>query len=202
VPSTGVIGLFKIISESSTAAGVRRIEAVTGRKALDYVNKQMDDMTAVAEILNNPKNVIQAADALVKENETLKKEVEKFVIQHTVELKKELLAIKQDINGTTFIGAVIELNNNDAIKNLCYMLKNEAENYVFAIGANIGGKASLHIMIDEKLVKEKNWSAGTWIKEISPLIKGGGGGQPFYASAGGTNAEGLAAAIEAVKGKL
>jgi alanyl-tRNA synthetase len=82
------------------------------------------------------------------------------------------------------------------------MLKNEAENYVFAIGANLGGKASLHIMIDEKLVKEKNWNAGAWIKEISPLIKGGGGGQPFYASAGGTNADGLNAAIEAVKGKL
>ena len=82
------------------------------------------------------------------------------------------------------------------------MLKNEAENYVFAIGADLGGKASLHIMIAENLVKEKNWNAGAWIKEISPLINGGGGGHPFYASAGGTNAEGLSAAIEVVQAKL
>jgi alanyl-tRNA synthetase len=202
VPATGVIGLFKIISESSTAAGVRRIEAVTGRKALEYVNKQIDDLTAISEMLNHPKNVIQAADVLVKENESLKKEVESFVAKQTTTVKNELLAKKQDINGITFIGTTVDLTNNDAIKNLCYMLKNEATNYVFAIGANLGSKASLHIMIDEALVKEKNWNAGSWIKEISPLIKGGGGGQPFYASAGGMNAEGLSAAIEMVKEKL
>lgn len=202
VPATGVIGLFKITSESSTAAGVRRIEAVTGRKALEYVNKQIADLTAISEILNNPKNVIQAADAMVKENESLKKEVEGFVIRQTAAVKNELLGKKQEVNGITFIGAKVDLGNNDALKNLCYMLKNETTNYVFAIAADLGGKASLHIMIDEKLVKEKSWNAGAWIKEISPLIKGGGGGQPFYASAGGTNAEGLSAAIDAVKAKL
>ena len=202
VPATGVIGLFKITSESSTAAGVRRIEAVTGRKALDYVNKQIDDLTAIAEILNHPKNIIKATEDLSTENTSLKKEIEGFLAKQTTAVKNELLAQKQDINGISFIGATVDLSNNDAIKNLCYMLKNEAENYVFAIGANIGGKASLHIMIDEALVKSKSWSAGAWIKEISPLIKGGGGGQPFYASAGGTNAEGLSAAIAAVKGKV
>jgi alanyl-tRNA synthetase len=202
VPATGVIGLFKIISESSTAAGVRRIEAVTGRKALDYVNKQIDDLTAIAEILNHPKNIIKATEDLSMENNALKKEIEGYQAKQTTAVKNELLSKKLDINGITFIGTTVDLTNNDAIKNLVYMLKNEAENYVFAIGANLGGKASLHIMIDEKLVKEKNWNAGAWIKEISPLIKGGGGGQPFYASAGGTNADGLSAAIEAVKGKL
>jgi alanyl-tRNA synthetase len=202
VPATGVIGMFKIISESSTAAGVRRIEAVTGRKALEYVNKRLDDLTAISEILNNPKNVIQAAETLTKENEHLKKEVEGFVAMQTTGVKNELLGKKQQIGAITFIGEEVALTSNDALKNLVYMLKNETENYVFAIGANIGGKASLHIMIDEKLVKEKSWNAGAWIKEVSPLIKGGGGGQPFYASAGGTNAEGLKEAITAVKGKL
>ena len=202
VPATGVIGLFKIVSESSTAAGVRRIEAVTGRKALEYVNKQIDDLTAIAEILNHPKNIIKATEDLSTENTALKKELEGFLAKQTTAVKNELIMQKQVINGITFIGATVDLNNNDAIKNLCYMLKNEAENYVFAIGANLGGKASLHIMIDEKLVKEKSWNAGAWIKEISPLIKGGGGGQPFYASAGGTNADGISAAIESVKGKL
>lgn len=202
VPATGAIGLFKIISESSTAAGVRRIEAVTGRKALEYVNKNIADLTAVAEILNNPKNIILAADNLIKENDSLKKEIEAFTAKQTAAVKNELLGKKQTINGITFIGETVDLTSNDAIKNLVYMLKNEATDYVFAIGANLNGKASLHIMIDEKLVKDKNWNAGAWIKETSPLIKGGGGGQPFYASAGGTNTEGLQAAIDAVKGKL
>jgi alanyl-tRNA synthetase len=202
VPATGMIGLFKIISESSTAAGVRRIEAVTGRKALDYINKQINDLTAISEILNHPKNIIKATEDLYTENVALKKEAESFIARQTTTVKNELLAKKQSINGITFIGATVDLSTNDAIKNLCYMLRNEAADYVFAIGANPGGKASLHIMIDEKLVKEKNWNAGAWIKEISPLIKGGGGGQPFYASAGGTYTGGLSAAIEAVKGKL
>jgi alanyl-tRNA synthetase len=202
VPATGAIGLFKIISESSTAAGVRRIEAVTGRKALEYVNKNIADLTAVAEILNNPKNIILATDNLVKENDSLKKEIEGFTAKQTTTVKNELLGKKQVVNGITFIGETVDLTSNDAIKNLVYMLKNEATDYVFAIGANLNGKASLHIMIDEKLVKDKNWNAGAWIKETSPLIKGGGGGQPFYASAGGTNAEGLQAAIDAVKAKL
>ena len=202
VPATGTIGLFKIISESSTAAGVRRIEAVTGRKAMEYVNKQIADLTAISEILNNPKNVIKSVEELSRENDALKKEVEAFVTKETAAVKNELLAKKQTIGGVTFIGEIVSLGSNDAVKNLCYMLKGESTDFVFAIGANIGGKASLHIMIAENLVKDKNWNAGAWIKEISPLIKGGGGGQPFYASAGGTNADGLQAAIDAVRAKL
>ncbi|MBS1596001.1 MAG: alanine--tRNA ligase [Bacteroidetes bacterium] len=202
VPATGVIGLFKIISESSTAAGVRRIEAVTGRKALEYVNKNIADLTAISEILNNPKNIIKAVEELSRDNDALKKEVESFVVKETAAVKNELLAKKQTIGGVTFIGEIVSLSSADAVKNLCYMLKGESTDFVFAIGANIGGKTSLHIMIAEHLVKDKNWNAGAWIKEVSPLIKGGGGGQPFYASAGGTNTDGLQAAIDAVRTKL
>ncbi|MBS1618754.1 MAG: alanine--tRNA ligase, partial [Bacteroidetes bacterium] len=202
VPATGAIGLFKIISESSTAAGVRRIEAVTGRKALEYVNKNIADLTAISEILNNPKNIIKAVEELSRDNDALKKEVESFVVKETAAVKNELLAKKQTIGGVTFIGEIVSLSSADAVKNLCYMLKGENTDFVFAIGANIGGKASLHIMIAENLVKDKNWNAGAWIKEVSPLIKGGGGGQPFYASAGGTNTDGLQAAIDAVRTKL
>ncbi len=202
VPATGAIGLFKIISESSTAAGVRRIEAVTGRKALEYVNKNIADLTAISEILNNPKNIIKSVEELSRDNDALKKEVESFIVKETTAVKNELLAKKQTIGGITFIGEIVSLSSADAVKNLCYMLKGESADFVFAIGANIGGKASLHIMIAEHLVKDKNWNAGAWIKEVSPLIKGGGGGQPFYASAGGTNADGLQAAIDAVHGKL
>ncbi len=202
VPATGTIGLFKIISESSTAAGVRRIEAVTGRKAMEYVNKQIADLTAISEILSNPKNIIKSVEELSRDNDALRKEVETFVTKETAAVKTDLLAQKQTIGGITFIGETVSLSSADAVKNLCYMLKGESTDFVFAIGANIGGKASLHIMIAENLVKDKSWNAGAWIKEISPLIKGGGGGQPFYASAGGTNAEGLQSAIQAVRAKL
>ncbi|MBS1684166.1 MAG: alanine--tRNA ligase [Bacteroidetes bacterium] len=202
VPATGAIGLFKIVSESSTAAGVRRIEAVTGRKALEYVNKNIADLTAISEILNNPKNIIKSVEELSRDNDALKKEVEAFITKETTTVKNELLAKKQNIGGITFIGEIVSLSSADAVKNLCYMLKGESTDFVFAIGANIGGKASLHIMIAENLVKDKNWNAGAWIKEVSPLIKGGGGGQPFYASAGGTNADGLQAAVEVVRTKL
>ena len=104
VPATGTIGLFKITSESSTAAGVRRIEAVTGRKAMEYVNKQIDDLTAISEILNNPKNIIKAVEDQYTENAALKKEVEGFVIKQTAVIKNELLGKKQMINGITFVG--------------------------------------------------------------------------------------------------
>ncbi|MBS1624889.1 MAG: alanine--tRNA ligase [Bacteroidetes bacterium] len=202
VPATGAIGLFKIVSESSTAAGVRRIEAVTGRKALEYVNKNIADLTAISEILNNPKNIIKSVEELSRDNDALKKEVESFIAKETASVKNDLLAKKQTIGSINFIGEIVSLSSADAVKNLCYMLKGESTDFVFAIGANIGGKASLHIMIAENLVKDKNWNAGAWIKEVSPLIKGGGGGQPFYASAGGTNADGLQAAVEVVRTKL
>jgi alanyl-tRNA synthetase len=202
VPATGTIGILKITSESSTAAGVRRIEAVTGKKALEFINKKIDDLTAVSEIFNNPKNVIQAADTLVKENDSLRKELEVFSQKEILNLKNQLKANVVSINGINFLGEIVALNSNDAVKNLMYALKNEFENFVFVVGANLSGKAALHIMIDEQLVKDKNLNAGAFIKEFSSLIKGGGGGQPFYASAGGTQPEGLQEVIEKVKSKL
>jgi len=202
VNATGVIGVLKITSESSTAAGVRRIEAVTGRRALSFINKKIDDLTAVTEILNNPKNIIQSADALMKENEVLKKELEVYSHKEVLTIKNELKAKVQLINGIHFIGEIVELNSNEAVKDLAYALKNEYSNFVFVLGANLNGKAALHIMIEEQLVKDKSLNSGTLIKEFSSLIKGGGGGQPFYASAGGTNPEGLKEVIEKVKSKL
>jgi alanyl-tRNA synthetase len=113
-----------------------------------------------------------------------------------------LLQKIQVINGVNVIAEQVEIGNNDALKNLVYMLKNEVKNFVFVLGASINGKANVHIMIEEELSKAKGFSAGAWIKELSPIIKGGGGGQPFYASAGGTNSEGLTQFLTAVKEKI
>jgi alanyl-tRNA synthetase len=202
VPATGVIGLFKITSEGSVAAGVRRIEAVTGRKALQLANDAISELANVKVALNNSKNILKSIDDLVNENKALKKEVEEIAAKQVVELKNQLLQKIQVVNGVNVIAELVEIGNNDALKNLVYMLKNEVKNFVFVLGASINGKANVHIMIEEELSKAKGLSAGAWIKELSPIIKGGGGGQPFYASAGGTNVEGLTQFLTAVKEKI
>jgi alanyl-tRNA synthetase len=202
VPATGVIGLFKITSEGSVAAGVRRIEAVTGRKALQLANDAISELANVKVALNNSKNILKSIDDLVNENKALKKEAEEIAAKQVVELKNQLLQKIQVVNGVNVIAELVEIGNNDALKNLVYMLKNEVKNFVLVLGASINGKANVHIMIEEELSKAKGLSAGAWIKELSPIIKGGGGGQPFYASAGGTNVDGLTQFLNAVKEKI
>jgi alanyl-tRNA synthetase len=159
-------------------------------------------LTNVKVALNNSKNILKSIDDLVNENKALKKEVEEIAAKQVVELKNQLLQKIQVVNGVNVIAELVEIGNNDALKNLVYMLKNEVKNFVFVLGASINGKANVHIMIEEELSKAKGYSAGAWIKELSPIIKGGGGGQPFYASAGGTNVEGLTQFLTAVKEKI
>jgi alanyl-tRNA synthetase len=202
VPATGVIGLFKITSEGSVAAGVRRIEAVTGRKAVQLANDAIAELANVKLVLNNSKNVLKSIDDLVNENKLLKKEVEEIAAKQVVELKNQLLQKIQVINGVNVIAEQVEIGNNDALKNLVYMLKGEVKDFVFVLGASINGKANVHIMIEEGLSKAKGFSAGAWIKELSPIIKGGGGGQPFYASAGGNDPSAIKMFIEKAVAKI
>lgn len=202
VPATGVIGLLKITSESAVAAGVRRIEAVTGRKALALFDATIQQLNEVKSQLGNPKEILKSVVNLQQENDTLKKQVSEFETKQLTEIKKQLLAKIQLQNGVNVLAEIVEVSSGEQVKNLVYMLKNEVQNFVFVLGANVGGKASVHIMVDENLAKEKGYNAGAWIKEFASLIKGGGGGQPFYASAGGTDVNGISAFIDAVKGKL
>lgn len=202
VPATGVIGLFKITTETAVAAGVRRIEAVTGRKAQALIDAAFSQLNAVKTQLNNPKDIIKSIAALQAENSELKKQVSEFEAKQLTELKNSLLSKITDYKDISLLVEIVNVSSGDQVKNLAYMLKNEAKNFVFVLGANIGGKAAVHIMIDETLAKEKGYNAGAWIKEFASLIKGGGGGQPFYASAGGTDVNGISAFIEAVKGKI
>jgi alanyl-tRNA synthetase len=196
VKSTGEIGMFKIVSESSTAAGVRRIEAITGKNALQWVKDLQEESKQIKVLLNNPKNTIKSIEQLITDNKTLNEKVEEIQNKQVVVLKNELLQKVQNINGQNVIAEIVSVEQGEQIKTLVYMLKNEVQNFVFILGANVGGKAAIHVMTDETLAKEKGYNAGSWIKEYSKLINGGGGGQPFYASAGGTKPEGLNDMIE------
>ncbi len=202
VPATGQIGYFKIISESAVAAGVRRIEAITAIKAEEFIYEQDELMKTLKELLKHPKDMAKSVEALLEENNRLKKEVEKAVMQKASGLKDELKAKVQSINGINFIAETVALPNAESIKSLAYQLKNIVENMFLVLAADIDGKPLLTVMISENLVKEKGMNAGNVVKELAKEIQGGGGGQPFFATAGGKNLDGLGAALEKAKGLI
>ena len=203
VGATGELGLFKIKSETTIAAGVRRIEAVCGTAAEEYVNQHLDELTTIREALKNPKDILKAAENLMAENAELKKKLDSLENRMRVTMRNELLQKDEIINGITFIGDVVEVSNPDALKKLCYDLKNNLNDYVAVLCANVGGKASVAIGISDSVVAAKNLDAGKILKEhVAALIKGGGGGQKNLATAGGTDVSNLAQVIEKVKSLL
>ncbi|TFF37364.1 alanine--tRNA ligase [Mucilaginibacter psychrotolerans] len=200
VKATGHIGYFKIISESAVAAGVRRIEAITGIAAEHYINEQTKLVQQVKELLKNPKDIGKSIESLLEENNRLKKEIEKSVLEKSSGLKDELAKKAESINGINFIAQRVELPNADAVKNLAYNLKDIVPNLFLVLAAEIGGKPNITVMIAENLVKDKGLHAGNIVKELAKEVKGGGGGQPFYATAGGSDASGIDKALEKAKG--
>lgn len=199
VPATGQIGYFKIVSESAVAAGVRRIEAITAIKAETFINEQDELLKSLKELLKNPSDLAKTVEALVEENNKLKKEVEKAVLTKASGLKDELKDKVQEINGVNFIAEIVALPNAEAIKSLAYQLKDVVENLYLVLAANIDDKPLLTVMISENLIKEKGMNAGNIVRELAKEIKGGGGGQPFFATAGGKNVAGLNAALVKAK---
>jgi alanyl-tRNA synthetase len=199
VKATGNIGYFKIISESAVAAGVRRIEAITGIAAENYINEQSQTIHQLKELFKNPKEIGKSVETLLEENSRLKKEIEKSVLEKSSGLKNELAQKVQAINGVNFIAEKVELPNVDAIKNLAYNLKDIVPNLFLVLAAEIEGKPNLTVMISENLVKEKGLNAGAIVRDLAKEIKGGGGGQPFFATAGGSDVSGLDRALAKAK---
>jgi alanyl-tRNA synthetase len=199
VSATGQIGYFKIVSESAVAAGVRRIEAITAIKAEEFIHQQDELLKSLKELLKNPQDLSKSVAALIEENNKLKKEVEKAVMAKSAGLKDELKGKVQNINGINFLAEEVSLPNAEAIKNLAYQLKDVVENLYLVLAANIDGKPLLTVMISENLVKEKGMNAGNIVRELAKEIQGGGGGQPFFATAGGKNLDGLNSALEKAK---
>ncbi|MDB5112796.1 MAG: alanine--tRNA ligase [Mucilaginibacter sp.] len=191
IKATGHIGFFKIVTESAVAAGVRRIEAITGIAAENFINEQNKLVSHLKELLKNPKDISKSVESLLDENTRLKKEIEKSILEKSSGLKTELAQMAESINGINFIAQKVELPNADAIKNLAYNLKDIVPNLFLVLVATIDGKPNITVMIAENLVKEKGLHAGNIVKELAKEVKGGGGGQPFFATAGGSDVEGL-----------
>ena len=199
---TGMIGNFKILSEAATAAGVRRIEAITGVEAQNYYYNQLKEIKEIAAILKTS-DPVKALKQLVDDKAALEKKLERMEKRLLAETTKELLHKATAINGTNFIGEVVEAGNADALKRLCFELKGSLTNYAVVLAANIEGKPSVAILLDDAVAAAKNLDASKIIKQnIAPLIKGGGGGQKTLATAGGQDASNLDKVIEVVRGLM
>jgi alanyl-tRNA synthetase len=195
VESTGQIGFFKILKESAIAAGIRRIEAVTGRKAEEYLFNLVDQTEGLREIFPATRDIVESVSKLQDENQQLRKELESFQAEKKGSLQKELRSLVKEINHINFIAEIIDADSVQVMKDLSFQLKGEIENLFLILGAEINGKANLSLMISENLVKEKELNASDVIREVAKEIQGGGGGQPFFATAGGKNPDGLKSAI-------
>jgi alanyl-tRNA synthetase len=196
VKATGQISYFKILSESAVAAGVRRIEAITGIAAENYINEQSKLVNELKTLLKNPKDIAKSVETLLDENTKLKKELEKSILEKSSGLKNELAKKAENINGVNFIAQKVELPNADAVKNLAYQLKDIVPDLFLVLAADIDGKPNLTVMLSENLVKDKGFNAGNIVHELAKEIQGGGGGQPFFATAGGKDLGGLDRALE------
>ena len=200
VGATGELGLFKITSETAVAAGVRRMEAVCGLQAEEYINEKIALIEDLKELLKNSKDIRKSIENLQEENNELKKHLEVMEARQLVGIRNELLQKDEIINGVNFIGDIVEVGNADALKKLCFDLKNHLRDHVAVLCVNLGGKPFVAVGISETVVSARNLDAGKIIKEhIAPLIKGGGGGQKTLATAGGQEAGNLLQVIDAVR---
>lgn len=199
VKATGEIGFFKILSESAVAAGVRRIEAVTGRTAWQYVNTEIDELDKIREIFKNPKETAKRVADLQEDNKRLQKQIESMLLEQAAGLQKELRSEFVQHNGIQLLVKRLPLTDANAIKTLAYNLEKEVGNAVIVFGTISNDKPQLTIRISDELVQSKGLNAGNLIRELAKEIKGGGGGQAFFATAGGSEVSGLDAALAKAK---
>ncbi|KAB2913912.1 MAG: alanine--tRNA ligase [Bacteroidetes bacterium] len=199
VPATGQIGYFKITAETSVAAGVRRIEAITANKAEEFINQQVTLVEEAKALLNNAKDLKKGIETLLNEKAELQKRLEALENAQVQQVKAELKQKVEAVNGLNFIAQRVSIGSAEAIKNLAFALRGEIDNLFLVLTAEIGGKPNITVMISDNLVKDKGFDAGKIIRELAKLVKGGGGGQPFYATAGGSDVSGLGAVLDAAK---
>jgi len=198
VPNTSTIWYFKITSESAIAAGVRRIEAITGVAAKNYFEQLDADFNTIKASLKQTGNVVKAVGHLQDENISLKKQVSRLLKDKSKNLKSDLKKDITSVNGVNFLATQVDLDAQ-GIKTLAFELGAEIDNLFFLAGTTVNGKALLSLYISKELVAHKNLNAGTIIRELGKHIQGGGGGQAFFATAGGKNPAGIEAALNAAK---
>ena len=200
--STGRIGMFKIISESSVAAGIRRIEAKTGKECEEMMYNLEDGLKAIRAMFNNAKDLRGVIEKYIEEHDSMKKDIDQFRAQNVERAKESLLEKARTINGITVVSAILPLMPQ-GVKDLVFKIRQEVpENLLCVIGSVDAGKPMLSVMLSDDMVKDHNLNAGQLVREAAKLIQGGGGGQPHYATAGGKNADGLSAAVDCVISKV
>jgi len=193
VSATGKIGLFKIVSETAIAAGIRRIEAITAENARNYVNKMEDDWEEVKSLLNNAPNVMNNIRKLVSENEQLKETVEDYRKQSAVQLEKSLSTKFENKNGIHLLKITAEEDPN-TLKDIAFKLRNQHEDTVLILGTVFDGKPNITLAFSDNMTA-KGHNASVIIREAAKLMQGGGGGQAFLATAGGKDCQGLSSAM-------
>jgi len=203
VGSTGELGFFKITSEAAVAAGVRRMEAVSGKAAEDFINEKLGLIAAIQTQLKNVKDPLKAIEKLQEEKSQLEKHVENLEARQLVGIRNELLTKDEIINQVSFVGQIVSVGTADALKKLCADLKTHLVDHVIVLCANIDGKPFVAVGVADTVVAAKGLDAGKIIKDIvAPLIKGGGGGQKTLATAGGQDIANLNTVIEKVRGLI
>jgi len=198
VKNTGDIWHFKIMTESAIASGIRRIEAITYDAVRDYFLVRDEELMQIKGFLKNPSNTLKAVNSLQDENTKLKKEVDHLLKEKASSLKSDLLKNVESINGINFIATKMDMDAN-TLKNVAFDLANKIDNLFFIAGSSINNKALLTVYISKNLVDEKNLNAGTIVRELGKYIQGGGGGQAFFATAGGKNPDGIKEALNNAK---
>ncbi len=195
VKNTAQIGQFKIISESSTAAGIRRIEAITASTADKFVQEQLNLIAEVKSTLKNPKSITKAIADLQSQNNALAKEIETLKAEKAKGVKQELIKSIENRNGINFIAQRTDIDAK-SIKDLAFQLKGEVENLFMVIGSNANDKTTISVAVSDNLIKDKDLHAGNIVRELAKEINGGGGGQPSFATAGGKNPNGIENALK------
>ena len=196
--STGHIGMFKIVSESSVAAGIRRIEALTGKNCEEMMYALEDNIKAVRGLFNNANDLRSVITKYIEEHDAMRKRIEQFQAQAVERTKDMLVAKARTINGVTVVSAVLPLSPQSA-KDLVFKIRQAIPNQLLCvIGTTDHDKPLLSVMLSDDMVSEHKWNAGQMVRGAAHLIQGGGGGQPHYATAGGRNADGLSAAVDLV----
>lgn len=192
---TGNIGMVRILSESSVAAGVRRIEAVTGEKLEGVIDGMQDTLREISALFNNVPDLKIAIHRAIEENSELKKKVEEAAKETTARLKDTLAKSATEVNGVKVISGVYNVSAS-VIKDIAFQLRGEIkDNLLFVCGSVENNKPTLTVIISDNLVKDNSLNAGKMIREAAKLIQGGGGGQPHFATAGGKNVDGLGEAV-------
>jgi alanyl-tRNA synthetase len=194
IANTGSIGFFKITSEGAVAAGIRRIEAIAGEVAFGLMKEEMNQLESLRQLLKS-KDILKSVSDLQQKNNDLARQVEKLNKEKAGNVKKELASKFTEVKGVQLLVEKVDLEAAE-IKDIAFQLKGEKDNMIAVFGSESGGKPTITVVISEELVKSKNLNASAIVRELAKEINGGGGGQAFFATAGGSKPEGLATALQ------